>query len=162
MRYKVIPEPRGLDALRTASDALPLVPGSVEDCCTRIRDRTALGSRDAARELLTFLEALGLAAETDRGYHRVRDPPDDETLAANFEARVFGAEEVLAALAEADGALTADEAFESVRGTVPRWERSRHADWEAEWTQRVAWLLEWAETFGLAESGEDGYRPAGN
>jgi len=57
MRYKPVPEPRGVDALLAVRDAVLLVPGTVEDCCTRIRDRTGIASRDAAREWLTFCRA---------------------------------------------------------------------------------------------------------
>ena len=155
MRSKVVPAPADRGLLTDVHEALPLVPGSVEDCCTRIRDRTAVPSRDEAREWLTFAEALGLAAETDRGYHRVRDPPTDEELAAAFAENVFPVEEVLAALT--DESLGAQDVFASVRDDVPRWERSRHADWESEWQDRIALVLEWCVTFGLAESSDGGY-----
>jgi len=159
MRYKVVPEPLpDADALGDAQRAVPLVPGSVEDCCTRLRDRLGLASRDEARELLTFLEALGLATETDRGYRRTdRDP---EALADPFRNRVFGARELLAAVDAADGPLTAGAAFERLRGDVPTWERHRHEHWDAEWRTRVERLLEWARLLGLVVVDEEGYRPA--
>jgi hypothetical protein len=157
MRYKVVPEPRGVEFLLEVRDALPLVPGSVEDCCTRIRDRTGVPSRDRARAWLTFARALGLAAETPRGYHRVRGDVSQADLAAAFRERVFGARELLDALAAADAPVPAADAFDSIRGVVPRWERSRHADWEAEWRERTRNLLEWAVAFGLAASVEGGY-----
>jgi hypothetical protein len=151
MRYKVVPSPADADRLEAAHGALPLVPGSVEDCCTRIRDRTGVDSRDAAREWLTFVQALGLAAETDRGYHRVRGTPDRASLADAYLDGVFPAREVHEALAAAGTPLPAGEVFERVRGAVPRWERSRHSDWEAEWRDRVELALEWAVVFGLAD-----------
>ena len=157
MRIKVVPEPADRALLREVHEALPLVPGSVEDCCTRIRDRTSVPSRDAAREWLTFAQALGLAAETDRGFHRVRDPPGDDALATAFPENVFPVEEVLAALADADGPLETVDVFEAVRDVVPRWERSRHADWESEWQDRGALVLDWCVAFGLAERVGDGY-----
>lgn len=157
MRIKVVPDPADRALLTDVAEALPLVPGSVEDCCTRIRDRTSVPSRDAAREWLTFAQALGLAAETDRGFHRVRDPPGDDALATAFPENVFPVEEVLAALADADGPLETVDVFEAVRDVVPRWERSRHADWESEWQDRVALVLDWCVAFGLAERVRDGY-----
>ena len=161
MRYKTIPEPVGRDGLFAARDALPLVPGSVEDCCTRIRDRTDTPSRDEARELLTFLQALGLAAETDRGFHRVREEPTDADLRSAFVENVFGAAEIVEALSAADEPLTPDDGLDAIRDDVPRWERDKHADWESEWHERVARLLSWAETFGLADAVDGGYVAAG-
>ncbi|PSP31571.1 hypothetical protein BRC64_09670 [Halobacteriales archaeon QH_10_67_22] len=158
MRYKVVPEPHGLDTLRAAHAAVALVPDSVEDCCTRIVDRTAIPSRDAAREWLTFLQALELVRETPQGFERVRTDPDRERLAEAFERRVFGARELLAALD--DATVTADEAFEHLRPAVGEWERQRHTDWTAEWRERSRRLLAWAETFGLVAREDDRYRAA--
>ena len=160
MRYKVIPGPVDEDLLQAVSEAVPLVPGSVEDCCTRIRDRTALSSREEAREWLTFCQALGLVVETDRGYHRVRDPPEREALAAAFAEGVFGAREAFEAVDSAEGALDTTEVFEAVSGVVPRWERDRDPDWEAEWRGRVQRLLEWSVVFGHLERTGERYQPA--
>lgn len=156
MRYKVVPEPRSVAFLRDVQSALPLVPGSVEDCCARIRDRTDLQSRDEAREYLTFVQALGLATEGDRGYSQVRDGPADDELGERFHEQVFGARETLQALA--DGAGTAAECFEMARDTVPRWERERHVDWEAVWRDRTERLLAWAVEFGLVSRRDGTYR----
>jgi hypothetical protein len=156
MRYKVVPEPRSVAFLRNVQQALPLVPGSVEDCCTRIRDRTDLQSRDAAREYLTFVQALGLASEGDVGFYRSREEPDDSTIAQRFEARVFVARELLDALA--DGPLTAAACFDALREAVPQWERDRHADWEGEWRTRTRHLLGWAVKLGLVESSNGRYK----
>jgi len=160
MRYKVVPAPADRALLADVHGALPLVPGSVEDCCTRIRDRTTIPSRDEAREWLTFAQALGLAAETERGYHRVRDPPDEAELADAFEGRIFGVDVLLGALADADEPLDADAGFAAVRDIVPRWERDRYTDWESEWTDRVERLLEWCVVFGLVERSDGGYTAA--
>lgn len=160
MRYKVAPPVRDVGYLTAAAGELPLVPGSVEDCCTRLRDGTDRPSRDAARELLTFLEALGLVAETDRGYHRIRDQPDRAALAAAYEERIFGVAELLDALEAADEPVTATEAFDAVRDIVPQWERARHPDWEAVWQARVERLLDWAVVFDLATDTVDGYESA--
>lgn len=155
VRFKIVPPVRSVDFLRDAAETLPLVPGSVEDCCSRIRDGTAVTSRDEAREYLTFLQALGLVAETDRGFHRVRDAPDDEELAEAFRERVFGAREVLGALS--DEPRTVEESFDTLRDEIPRWERDRYEDWEAEWHERTERLLGWAETFGLATESDGQY-----
>ncbi len=160
MRYKVAPGPPDRERLHAVSEAVPLVPASVEDCCTRIRDRTAVPSREVAREWLTFCQGLGLVDETDRGYYRLRDPPDDDALAAAFNQGVFGAREVLAALDSADRALGAEAVFEAVREVVPKWERDRSPDWEAKWRERVRRLLGWGVVFGHLERAEDGYRVA--
>ncbi|MHB9285557.1 hypothetical protein ACKVMT_00785 [Halobacteriales archaeon Cl-PHB] len=160
MRYKVVPPVRDVAFLYDASEALPIVPDSVEDCCTRIRDGTDLPSRDVAREFLTFMEALGLAREAERGYHRVRDPPAAEALPARFRERVYAVDEMLEALEAAEEPVDPHAVFDEVRDVVPRWERDRHADWAAVWTDRVERLLEWAVVFGLVERTDEGYRPA--
>ncbi|MCU4798867.1 hypothetical protein OB920_00565 [Halobacteria archaeon HArc-gm2] len=156
MRYKVVPEPRSVEFLRDVQAALPLVPGTVEDCCSRIRDRTGLPSRDVAREYLTFAQALGFAAEGDRGFHRTREDPPEDELAQRFLEHVFGARKIVDVLA--DGEKTVREAFDEIRDLVPQWERDRHTDWEAEWLDRTERLLEWAVEFGLVERSADGYR----
>jgi len=157
MRYKVVPGPVDADLLFAARDALPLVPGSVEDCCTRVRDRTDVPSREDAREWLTFLQALGLAAGTDRGFHRVREDPDRDPLGEAFLANVFGAREVRDALAAADGPLAPGAVFERVRDIVPRWERDRDPGWESGWRGRVGRLLAWGVVFGVFEEHDEGY-----
>jgi hypothetical protein len=156
-RYKVVPDPLGLDTLAAVHAALPLVPDSVEDCCLRVVDRTDVPARDDAREWLTFCQALGLAERTDGGYERVRTDFDTDELAAAYRERVFGARELLAAI-EDDGPLTADEAFERLAPGVPGWERDRHTDWEREWRERTGRLLAWACLFDLAT--RDGERYA--
>ncbi|QPV63286.1 hypothetical protein I7X12_01235 [Halosimplex litoreum] len=159
MRYKIVPPVRDRAFLADAQRAVPLVPGTVEDCCLRIVDETTAPSRDAAREYLTFLEALELVAETSRGFERRRVDAAEADLADAFERRVFGASELLDALREADS-LTVEEAFDALREHVPRWERDRHTDWEAEWRERTERLLDWSVTLGLAVNDGDRYRPA--
>jgi hypothetical protein len=160
MRYKVVPEPLpDLDALAEAQRAVPLVPETVEDCCTRLRDRCDLGSRDRARELLTFLEALELATETDRGYRRTQGDVDRARLARQLRDRVFGAREVLETLAASGDPVGVDEAFAAIRDEVPRWERHQSDDWEGAWRDRVGRLLDWAVLFGLARETDGGYEP---
>ncbi|MFC7194490.1 hypothetical protein ACFQL4_07190 [Halosimplex aquaticum] len=147
MRYKVVPPVADREFLETAQRAVPLVPGTVEDCCVRLVDETTAPSRDVAREYLTFLQALELVEETPRGFRRRRVDVGDADLADAFERRVFGASELRDAL-RADGPLTVDEAFEAMREHVPRWERDRHTDWEAEWRERTERLLGWSVAFG--------------
>jgi len=156
MRYKVAPDPRTVAFLRDVQSALPLVPGTVDDCCARILDRTDLRSREEAREYLTFVRALGLAAEHDRGYSQVRDGPADGELGTPFRENVFGAREVLQALDE--GSHTTAACFQTVRASVPRWERERRTDWEAAWRERTAHLLAWAVEFGLVSRQDGSYQ----
>lgn len=156
-KTKVLPKPpASLDRLEEVRSAVPLVPGSVDDCCTRLQGRAGVPSRDGAREWLTFLDALGLATEGDRGFSRTREDPDEATLAERFRERVFLVEDVLDALEE--DLQEADAVFEAVRDEVPQWERSRHTDWEGEWRERVYRILEWAALFGLAEREDLQYR----
>ena len=157
MRYKIVPPAQDAAFLEDAQRAVPLVPGTVEDCCLRLVDETAAPSRDAAREYLTFLEALELVEESERGYRRRRIEPDEQDLADAFERRVFGASELLDAL-RTNGPQTAGEAFESIRNVVPQWERDRHTDWEAEWRDRTGRLLEWCVTFELATTDGSEYQ----
>lgn len=158
MRYKVVPDNAGgLETLADAHRAVPLVPGSTDDCCARLQSRLGLASRDDATEWLAFLDALGLARETDRGFERVRTDLDPTRLGVAFHDRVFGGREVLDALAAAENPLSIEQVFAAIREIVPTWERNRHADWEAEWTERVRRLLAWAVLFELAEERPAGY-----
>ncbi|MFB6295759.1 MAG: hypothetical protein ABEH66_02835 [Halobacteriales archaeon] len=154
MRYKIVPEPRDLDELRAIKDAVPLVPGTAEDCCSRIVTRAPVAGRDAAREWLTFLQALGLVADSDRGFHRTRDGPDRAALRERFLDGVFGAREVRHVLAEESPAAP-DAVFASLREAIPGWERHRRADWEAEWRERTARLLDWGVVLGAFEETDD-------
>ncbi len=157
MRYKIVPPARDREFLFAVRDALPLVPSSENDCCARIRDRTAVASRADARQWLTFCVALELADETDHGYHRIRDEPDTGELGERLVANVYPTRELLDCLRDA-GPSTAEETFAALRDRIPRWERSRHADWAAEWRERIANLLGWCVVFGRVRREEDGYR----
>jgi len=160
MRYKVVPEPRDVDELLAIRDAVPLVPGSEEDCCSRVVARTPVAGRDAAREWLTFLQALGLVAESDRGFHRTRDDPGREGLGERFLAGVFGAREVHDVVAD-DGSTSPEAVFASLRSEVPGWERHRRPDWAEDWRERTVRLLGWGVVFSLFEEVDDGeYRIA--
>jgi hypothetical protein len=158
MRYKVVPDSRGLDTLMAVHQSLPLVPADVENCCVLVVDRTAVLARDDARQWITFLEALELAEETTRGYKRVRTDPEPERLGDAFRRRIFAADELLSAL-EATESLTVPGAFERLRPIVPQWERDRHQDWETEWRDRTRRLLAWSVVFDLATRDGDVYGP---
>lgn len=160
MQFKIVPEPPGsLEFLDRARRAVPLVPGSEEDCCARLMDRTGLEARDEAREWLTFLRALGLVEVGERGFSRTDRDTDRSSLAAAFRQRIFLAEAVLDALRDAGEPLDAPAAFESVSDRIPGWERNRHTDWEDVWTERVRRILEWSVLLGLAERADGRYSP---
>jgi hypothetical protein len=157
VQFKVVPPaPDSIEALETVRRAVPLVPRSETDCCARVMDRAGVPARDEAKEWLTFMRALGVVAEAERGYHRTRDPVDPDRLAAAFRERVYGVDALLDAL-DAVGPCSADAAFERFADAVPSWERRRHADPERVWRERVRRLLDWAVLLGLAERGPDGY-----
>lgn len=160
MRFKPVPPaPDSLDFVEEVQRAVPLVPGSVDNCCTRVMSRTSVPSQDEARTWLTFLQALGLVRETERGFARTRDAVARESLRNAFETRVFGASEVVEILADAGGPLDADEVFERFADTVPNWERFRHPDtWRTLWLQRVERLLAWGALFGVVDREGEGGR----
>lgn len=159
MRFKLVPEPPAdLDFVADAQRAVPLVPGTEDDCCARMLDRTDLTVRDEARTWLTFLRALGLAKEGKSGFTRTRTDPDREFLAEQFEARVFGAPVVLDVLNEADGPLSAEAVFEQFQEEVPTWEHYKNPNsWAEIWSERVEFILDWCVLLGLAEEVGDGY-----
>lgn len=159
MRLKPVPPaPESLATVGEMQDALPLVPGSEDDCCARLMRRTALDARDDARTWITFLRALELADEHDGGYARRRVDPDPDALADAFERRVFGARELLDALDAAGEPLSPVAAFERIEEIVPRWERDKRRTWREDWHDRVRRLLDWAVLLELAEETPDGYR----
>lgn len=155
MRYKVAPPARSLEFLERARGAIPLVPRDETDCCRSIQRETEVADRETAQAYLVFLQALGLVAESDRGYHRTRTEFERQQLADEFRRSVFGVDVLVDALAS--GPLDADDAFAALRDQIPRWERERHTDWEAIWRARTENLLEWAVAFGLAEKSDSGY-----
>ena len=159
MRLKPVPPaPTDLETLSEAQRALPLVPGPTDDCCARIATRLGI-DRKEARVWLTFLRALGLAAEGPSGYRRTRTDLDVDSIADTFGKRVYGASEVLTIVAESDDPLSAAAVFARFAEEVPRWERHRYPDgWEPVWRERVERLLEWATLFGLAERSDGRYR----
>lgn len=164
MKFKLVPEPpETLDRVRDAQRAVPLVPGSEDDCCARLMRRVGFRSRDVARTWLTFLRALDLAEETPDGFTRLRADPTPEHVRERFLSGVYGATDLADALLAAageggsDGALPADDAFDRFADRVPDWERHRTDDWESVWRERVGRLLGWFVLLGLAEERADGY-----
>lgn len=160
MRRKPLPPPpENLEAVRAAQAAVPLVPGTEADCCTRIQGRLELPGRDTAATWLDFLRGLGLAEEGSAGFSRVRVEPDDAELAATFLETVYGAREVHNVLAATEDPLDAETLAERTEDLVTPWERQRDGpDWPTVWRERTADLLGWLVLLGLAERTDDGYR----
>lgn len=151
MRFKLLPEPpASLDLVAAAQQAVPLVPGSEDDCCARLMRRVDFPARDVARTWLTFLRALELASETDSGFVREQTDPTPEHIRGAFERRVYGASEVLASL-DVEEPKSVDEVFEDFEERVPVWETHRAAaDWREVWRERVERILGWAVLLDLA------------
>lgn len=159
MRFKLVPEaPDDLDAVRDAHDAVPLVPGSENDCCARLGRRCGFPSRDVSRTWLTFLRAMELATETPSGFKRLRTDPTPEHLREAFVENVFLADDVLAALVDADESADADDVFARVRDAVPTWEHHKNpSTWTQLWRNRVGDHLDWFVLIGLATERDGGY-----
>ncbi|WP_254768892.1 hypothetical protein [Salinilacihabitans rarus] len=161
MRFKLVPAaPPDLSVVETVREAVPLVPGSEDDCCARIVRRTPVDARDEAATWLTFLRALDLAAEGPAGFRRRRDAdPAPGDLRRAFRERVYGAEAVLEILDAAADPLPADDVYERFRGEIPAYEREKYGDRLDEvWRERVRRLLDWAVLLDLAERTDGGYR----
>jgi len=160
VRLKPVPDPpTALDDLRELQRAVPLVPGSTDDCCARLRDRCDLPDRQTANDWLAFLRALGLVRETSRGFVRSDAEPTPELVREGLREGVLLVPEALSALRAATPAdpLTPDALFEATRESVPRHDRARDPEWEATWRDRSARLLVWLALVDLAErvDGED-------
>ncbi|MFC5366889.1 hypothetical protein [Salinirubrum litoreum] len=160
MKFKLVPPaPDSLDFVRQAQQAVPLVPGSEDDCCARLLRRTGLPARDDARTWLTFLRALELATETDAGFKRLSQEPTPEQLRDAFVRRVFGVEELLATLREAEDPITTEEAFARLRERVPQWEHYKNpTEWKDIWQERTGDLLDWLVLLNAAVETDEGYR----
>jgi len=161
VKFKLVPAaPDEFDFVERAQRAVPLVPGAEDDCCARLMDRLDVPSRDVARTWLTFLRALELAEETPSGFRRTDVDPTVPECRAALLRRVFAAEAVRDAL-DADDPRTADAVFETLRGTVPVWERHKNPSrWESIWRDRVDNLLSWLVLLGAADRVDDGDGPA--
>lgn len=140
-----------METVETARRAIPLVPASEAECVTRLMGVLGLPGRDDARAWVTFLRALDLITETDRGFARRRTDVDRAVM---FRVRVYGVAELVDAL---ETPATVEEAFDAV--PVPTWERHKApGTWEATWRDRVERLLEWGVLFGVFERDGDRFR----
>ncbi|GAA0526325.1 hypothetical protein SAMN04488066_102115 [Halorubrum aquaticum] len=159
MRLKPVPEPPAeLAALTEFQRAVPLVPGSTDDCCARLRDRCDLPNRQRANDWLAFLRTLGLVRETDRGFVRTDAEPTPERVREGLREGVLHVPEALSSLRAASPAepVTADALFDATRDSVPRHDRARDADWERSWRDRADRLLRWLVLVDLAAPVDDG------
>ena len=158
MRIKPVPDPPAeLDELRELQRAVPLVPGSTDDCCARLRDRCGLADRQTANDWLAFLRALGLVRESSRGFVRTDAEPTPELVREGLREGVLLVPEAVTALRTATPAdpLTPDALFAATRDAVPRHDRARDPEWEATWRDRAARLLAWLALVDLAERVDD-------
>jgi len=117
---------------------VPLVPGSTDDCCARLRERRGLSDRQTANDWLAFLRALGLARETSRGFVRT-DAEPTPSASEGLRDGVLLVPEALTALRDASPAdpLTPEGLFAATRESVPRHDRARDPNWEATWRERA-------------------------
>ena len=153
MKVKPVPPPPdSIAAIEDARRAVPLVPGSEADCCSRIMDRLGLASRDEARVWLTFLRGLGLVESGPNGFVRTADDVD---LTTGLLEGVYGAAAVLEALDAASGRVRAETVADRV--PVPPWERRRHQDAARRWADRVGAILDWFVLLGEATRTTEGY-----
>ena len=155
MRLKPVPEPPdSLDDLRALQRAIPLVPGSTDDCCARLCERCDLPDRQTANDWLAFLRALGLARETPRGFIRADAEPTPERVREGLHEGVLLVPETLEALQAASPTdpVTPESLFDATRESVPRHARARDADWERTWRERADRLLRWLALVDLAEA----------
>ena len=154
MRLKPVPEPPDdVDQIQEYQRAVPLTPGSTDDCCSRLRDRQGLPNRQVANDWLAFLRALGLVRKTSRGFVRTDTEPTPELVRDGLRNDVLLAPEALDALRAASDAdpLTSQALFEATRQSVPRHDRARDPKWEASWRERADRLLRWFTLVDLAE-----------
>lgn len=165
MQFKPLPEPptasEPIATVEAVRAALPPEPDPDLDCCARVLAETAVESRDAAADWLTFLRALELAEEGPSGFTRTRRDPNPEHLRTAFRDRLYGVDRVLEILAEADEPLSSEAVYDRFKDDVPTYEQYRWSErLEAVWSERLDRLLEWAVLLDLAERVDDGYRPA--
>jgi hypothetical protein len=163
MRFKHVPRPPdSVEVVFESRQAVPLVPDAQDDCCTRLMERVGFPERDEAAKWLTFLRALELVAEHERGYARTREDVPESELAGRFLDGVYLAPAVRDAVADADEPVSADAAFDAVADRVPQYERNKYpGNWREVWGETVARELDWLVLFGALETTDDGrYRVA--
>jgi hypothetical protein len=151
VRYKTVPGPCDLDRVQEIHAAVPADPEATDDCCARLCTVGSVQNRDAAREWLPFLTALGLASRTDAGYHRL-DWRERAHLAESFENHVLGANELLGVV-ERDGPMSVERLFvdptvrEAVVTGAPEQHESPHQQRAIK--SRIERLVGWSEVLGL-------------
>jgi hypothetical protein len=162
MRFKLVPEPpESVERVAEAQRAVPLVPGTEDDCCARLLRRLEFPSRDVARTWLTFLRALELAEEREAGFVRLPREPTREHLQGAFLDRVYGAREVHEALGTEP--RDADDVFQRFEARVPEWEHYKDpSGWRETWRERVSHLLDWLVLLDLADRCKEGYVARGS
>jgi hypothetical protein len=151
VRYKTVPDPCDLDRVQEIHAAVPADPEATDDCCARLCTVGSVRDRDAAREWLPFLTALGLASRTDAGYHRL-DWRERAHLAESFENHVLGARELLD-IVDTAGPMSVERLFVNptlrdavVTGAAGR-EESPHQQRAIK--SRIERLVGWSEVLGL-------------
>lgn len=150
MRFKHVPAaPDTVDRVFDARRAVPLVPDTQDDCCTRLMERVGFPERDEAAKWLTFLRALGLVAKHDTGYARTREEVSTDDLADRFQDGVYLAPAVRDAVEAADEPLPASAVFDAVADDVPQYERHKYPEtWRDVWGDTVARQLDWFVLLG--------------
>jgi hypothetical protein len=158
MRFKHVPRPpERVERVFEARQAVPLVPDTQDDCCTRLMERCGFPERDEAAKWLTFLRALGLVAEHERGYARTRADVSADALAGRFLDGVYLAPAVRDAVANVDEPVSADAVFDAVASEVPQYERNKYpTNWREVWGDTVARELAWLALLGELEATDDG------
>lgn len=156
VRYRSLPPVDG-PAPRAVARELPADPTATEDCCGWLVDHGAVADVDRAREWLPFLYALDLAAETDDGYHRVTDEPTDAELRKSFRNRIYGADDLVAALAADDEPRAREDIERELARAIPA-DRFQRGDRGFDRETYVTRLVGWADRLGALESTGDGFR----
>lgn len=162
LRFKHVPEPpESVDVVFDARQAVPLVPDTQDDCCTRLMERVGFPERDTAARWLTFLRALDLVAEHEQGYARTREDVPASALADRFLDGVYLAPEVRDAVEAGDDSdgegSTVAEVFDSVDGDVPGYERHKYPEsWREVWQGIVERELDWLVLLDVLERTESG------
>lgn len=173
VQFNPIPDPPdSLDRIAAVHEALPTEPDPELDCCARVIERTAVETREAAADWITFLRALEVVAKAPNGYRRAPMPgdvepdsdvdgdPNLEQLARAFRDRVVGVDAVLSTLDDEDG-LAAEVIYGQLVATdsIPTSDRRRYGDrLRSIWIDRIDRILEWATLFELVERVDGAYR----
>lgn len=154
MRYRQLPPAGDRSAIERVWQAVPADPAETTDCCARLCERTPVECREHASEWLVFLSALGCVSDDGDGYYRRVDSLDTQALGDRFEARVFGASEVLKILDAAAEPL----AIPDIRARLDDDHRRRINRAREGYLDR---LLAWGVAFGRFESTATGYTVGG-